>query len=403
MRQPFYKHLGFGFAIKSMTTRANHGLEIPGSSLKNMSEIERLMRTLLACAFMMVASHGYWWLMIPAMILFMSGYSAHCPMYQAARRNDSKARVRYYRSQLPKYNPQPVFIFSDSGRKVYANRPAQKQLGAVKQLTTLLKNSDLTLDSILNSEEVFSIQYQASDRVYTLTLRSIRNASGIAAFATDITKVIEVDREIIETQKEVVRTMGAIGETRSRETGNHVIRVAEYSRLLAIKVGMSEQDAELLKMASPMHDIGKVGIADAILNKPGKLSEDEFEIMKTHAELGYEMLRYSDRSILKAAATVAHEHHEKWDGSGYPRRLKGNDIHLFARITALADVFDALGSQRVYKDAWPLDKTLLHIKEQSGKHFDPVLVELFLDSMDEILAIRDEYEDEILENIQKVS
>ena len=165
----------------------------------------------------------------------------------------------------------------------------------------------------------------------------------------DISEIVNLSKEIEETQREVVFRMGAIGETRSKETGNHVKRVAEYSKLLGTLYGLSKEDTELLKQASPMHDIGKVGIPDSVLNKPGSLDTAEWKIMQTHSELGYEMLKHSDRPILKAAATVANEHHEKWDGSGYPNGLEKENIHIYGRITAVADVFDALGSDRCYK------------------------------------------------------
>jgi len=141
-----------------------------------------------------------------------------------------------------------------------------------------------------------------------------------------------------------------------------------------------------------MHDIGKVGIPDNILNKPGKLTEEEFEIMKTHAELGYEMLKGSNQALLKTASIISMEHHEKWDGSGYPRGLKGKEIHLYGRITAIADVFDALGHDRVYKKAWPLEKILDLFKEGQGKHFDPELIDLFMDNLDDFLAIKKSFD-----------
>jgi response regulator RpfG family c-di-GMP phosphodiesterase len=187
--------------------------------------------------------------------------------------------------------------------------------------------------------------------------------------------------------------MGAIGETRSKETGLHVKRVAEYSYLLGKFWGLSEEDASLLKQASPMHDIGKVGIADDILNKPAKLTFEEFEIMKTHAEIGYEMLKHSKRPILKASSMVAISHHEKWDGSGYPKGLKGERIPIFGRITAIADVFDALGHDRCYKKAWPLENILELFRNEKGKHFDPSLVDLFFENLDEFLEIRDSMQD----------
>jgi response regulator RpfG family c-di-GMP phosphodiesterase len=169
--------------------------------------------------------------------------------------------------------------------------------------------------------------------------------------------------------------------------------VAEYSYLLAKLAGLNEEEAALLKQASPMHDIGKVGIPDSILNKPGKLTDEEFKIMQGHAEIGYEMLKHSERKILKTSAIVAYTHHEKWNGSGYPRGLRGEDIPIYGRITAIADVFDALGHDRVYKKAWELDKILELFKEESGRHFDPNLVELFFNNLENFLEIRDRFQD----------
>jgi len=198
---------------------------------------------------------------------------------------------------------------------------------------------------------------------------------------------MELQFELEETQREVLLAMGAISETRSQETANHVRRVAEYSGRLAELAGLSQDKVELLKLASPMHDIGKVGIPDHILSKPGELTADEWAIMKTHATLGYELLRTSSRPILKAAAVIAHEHHEKWDGSGYPRGLAGKDIHIFGRITAVADVFDALASERAYKPAWAITKIIDFFRRSSGTHFEPVLVGLFLENIGEFHSI----------------
>jgi HD-GYP domain-containing protein (c-di-GMP phosphodiesterase class II)/phosphoribosyl 1,2-cyclic phosphodiesterase len=201
-------------------------------------------------------------------------------------------------------------------------------------------------------------------------------------------------KEIEDTQREVVFTMGAIAESRSKETGNHVKRVAEYSKVLALAYGMSEEDAELLKQASPMHDIGKVAIPDSILNKPGRFTESEFEIMKTHSELGYKMIKDSDRPLFQTASIVAHQHHERWDGNGYPKGLSKEDIHIYGRITAVADVFDALGSDRVYKKAWSDENIFKLFKEESGKQFDPKLIDLFFENLDTIMKIREEFKDE---------
>ena len=209
----------------------------------------------------------------------------------------------------------------------------------------------------------------------------------------DVTELFALHKEIEETQKEVIYKMGEIGETRSKETGNHVKRVAEYSKLLALLYGLDKHQADILFTASPMHDIGKVGIPDAILKKPAKLTTEEFEIMKTHAEIGYNILKNSKREVLKAASIVASEHHEKWDGNGYPLSLKGDDIHIFGRITALADVFDALGSIRCYKDSWSDEDIFSLFRKEKGKHFEPKLIDLFFENFDKFDEIRKKYKD----------
>jgi response regulator RpfG family c-di-GMP phosphodiesterase len=206
---------------------------------------------------------------------------------------------------------------------------------------------------------------------------------------------IHLRQDVEKTQKEVIGRIGSIAETRSKETGNHVKRVAEYSKLFALKLGLSQDEADTIKEASPMHDIGKVGIPDTILNKPEKLTFDEFEIMKQHAEIGYEMLKDSTRPLIQTAAKIARDHHEKWDGSGYPRGLRGADIHIYGRITAIADVFDALASDRCYKDAWPLEKVYDLFRLESGAHFDPNLVEIFFEHQEEFLTIKEYCKDEL--------
>ena len=206
-------------------------------------------------------------------------------------------------------------------------------------------------------------------------------------------EVNALNREIEDTQKEVLFTMGSIGETRSKETGNHVKRVAEYTKILALYYGLDEEEAEMLKLASPMHDIGKVAIPDSILNKPGKFDEHEREVMNTHAMLGYEMLKHSQRQLLKMAAIVAREHHERYDGKGYPDKKSGENIHIYGRITALADVFDALGSARIYKPAWDDAKIFALFKEERGKQFDPKLVDIFFEHLDTFLEVRETLKD----------
>ncbi len=249
---------------------------------------------------------------------------------------------------------------------------------------------------IYNNEGELMGAYQAINKMTreaAFNQQDLEHLKLAATYSGNALESAMLHQEIEDTQKEIIFTMAEVGESRSKETGNHVKRVAEYSRILALGLGMDEAEAELLRMASPMHDIGKIGIPDAVLKKPGKLTDEEFEIMKSHAAVGYQMLKNSRRRILKTAAIVAHEHHEKWNGRGYPRGLKGEEIHTFGRITAIADVFDALGSDRVYKKAWPLEKILNLFKEERGEHFDPKVCDAFFERLDAILEIRDRFSD----------
>lgn len=201
-------------------------------------------------------------------------------------------------------------------------------------------------------------------------------------------------RDVIkESQKELSYVIGEAVEMRSKETGSHVKRVAHFSYLLATKYGLSEYDAEMIKLASPLHDVGKVGIPDYVLNKPGKHTEEEWDIMRTHSDIGYEMLKRTDNPILKLGSVIAHQHHEKWNGQGYPLGLAGEKIDIAGRITALADVFDALGSNRCYKKAWTSDEILNLVRLQRGEHFDPELVDILLNNIDEFTAIREAFPD----------
>jgi PAS domain S-box-containing protein len=208
-----------------------------------------------------------------------------------------------------------------------------------------------------------------------------------------VLEVMHLNNEIRDSQKEIIFTIGIIGESRSKETANHVKRVAEYSKLLAKYSGLDDYRAELLKLASPMHDIGKVGISDAILNKPGRLTQQEMKIMMTHTELGYAMLKHSDKELLKLSASIAYEHHEKYDGSGYPRGLKGEEICIEGRITAVADVFDALGSNRVYKKSWRDEDIFSMFIKEKGKHFDPKIIDIFLEHKQDFIDIRNKFLD----------
>lgn len=200
-------------------------------------------------------------------------------------------------------------------------------------------------------------------------------------FSLNITIAFEnimLEKEVTDTQSEVILRLGEVLETRSRETGNHVRRLALLSQLVAKHLGLSEAECNEILNASPMHDIGKIAISDAILLKPGRFSDEEFDKMKYHAEAGYLMLSSSNRPLMKSAALIAWQHHEHFDGNGYPQGLKGEDIHLYARIVAIVDVFDALMHKRCYKEPWTLDQTIEVLKNGKGGQFDPKIIDTFL-------------------------
>jgi putative two-component system response regulator len=202
-----------------------------------------------------------------------------------------------------------------------------------------------------------------------------------------------VRRELDAARQETIERLTRAAEFRDDETAAHLQRMSHYCRMLARKKGLDEYQAELMRVASPMHDVGKIGIPDSILLKPSKLTPAEFEIMKKHAEIGYRILYGSDSELLNLAGNIARSHHEKWDGSGYPYGLRGSAIPLEGRIAAVADVFDALTSKRPYKPAWTMDEATAYLASGRARHFDPELVDLFLGSMDEVLDIRQQFQD----------
>ncbi|QSZ40986.1 HD domain-containing protein [Sulfurimonas aquatica] len=361
----------------------------------NMNQTESYIRFVIASALLTYAVlNSSIVFSVISLFIYYSAVKKFCLLYHIFHINEKYGLKNYYLALLPKYRTSPVFIFNDKSKIIFSNESAKEEIPNIQSLTDLnIDNQDEFIDNGL--EDV--IMYRYRDKHYQVELKGISQEKIFLAYFTDVTELIElneaVSKAIEETQREIIYAMGEIGETRSKETGNHVKRVALYSKELARLYGLSEEESERLQMASPMHDIGKVGIPDAILNAPRKLTFDEFKIMKTHAQLGYEMLKSSNKPILKAASIVANEHHEKWDGSGYPNGTSGEDIHIYGRITAIADVFDALGSERVYKKAWELDDILELFKQESGKHFDPKLILLFIDNLDKFLLIRDKYID----------
>ena len=206
-------------------------------------------------------------------------------------------------------------------------------------------------------------------------------------------KVRDRTAEVTESRLEIIRHLGRAAEYRDNETGRHVIRMSQYSQFIALAYGLPEDEAELVLNSAPMHDLGKIGIPDHILLKPGKLDKDEMDIIKSHCDIGHNIITPHKSILLTTAATIALTHHEKWDGSGYPRGLSGHDIPLVGRIAAIADVFDALTSKRPYKKAWTVQDAKAEICRESGAHFDPDLVQVFSRCLPEILHVKEQFAD----------
>jgi len=261
----------------------------------------------------------------------------------------------------------------DLGAVDYLTKPIQPEI--------LLARIRAVLASILlkEQEEAYKTQLNA----YNLSVE---------------TRVAERTREVVQTQLDLIHRRGRAAEYRDNETGMHIKRMSLYCVALAEAMGLSWHECDMMKHASPLHDLGKIGIPDKILLKPGKLDADEWEIMKTHSTIGAQILSRSKSDMLNFAKIIALTHHEKWDGSGYPKGLKGEKIPQAGRIVAICDVFDALTSVRPYKKAWSLKDTFSHLEEQKGSHFDPKIVPLFLDITPEILKIQKQHGDPLPEN-----
>lgn len=267
----------------------------------------------------------------------------------------------------------------------------------------LLKDKSEIYESIaskLKENKIWqgSLEARAKDgsTIYSkATILPISNSAGhvieYMSVLADTTTQVKLQQSIIDAQKEILYTFGELSEMRSQETGEHVKRVSLVSELLAQKSGCSHEEVELIKIASPMHDIGKVIIPDEILLKPGKLTAEEFKIMQKHSEYGYVIFKKSPQKILQSAALIAYEHHEKYDGTGYPRGLKGEEISKMGQIVAIVDVFDALMHDRVYKSAWSLEETLKLIESEKSRAFDPKLVDIFIENINEIIAINEKF------------
>lgn len=219
------------------------------------------------------------------------------------------------------------------------------------------------------------------------SIQDLERLSLTAVYSAKTVESAMLNMELEATQREIIHILGEVSEYRSQETGDHIQRVAEISFMLAKFLGLPEDEVEQIRLASPMHDLGKVGIPDAILNKPGRFTDDEYAIMKTHSEIGYTMLRNSKRKLLRFAAEIARSHHERWDGKGYPAGIKGEEIPLAGRICSVADVLDALSSPRCYKQPWPEEKVREEFLKQRGAQFQPELVDVLMAHWDEVYSL----------------
>lgn len=277
---------------------------------------------------------------------------------------------------------------------------AIKEMEHAKSIPVIFLTAKSDADSINEGFEVGGVDYiikpfhanELLARVRThIELAVSREAIKKRADEIEVKARLQAKRlagEIEAGQVEMIYILMEVMESTSDETGQHIRRVAEMCRLLGSYVSsLSEEDVNTLFLASPMHDIGKITVPEEILHKPGKLTAEEMTIMRTHAEKGYDLLKNSKRRLSTAAAIIAHEHHEKWDGTGYPRGLKGDEIHIYGRIVALADVFDALTHKRQYKSAWTIDDAVDYIQQHSGSHFDPALVDILVEHLPEFLEI----------------
>lgn len=255
----------------------------------------------------------------------------------------------------------------------------------LEQATQTMAKGDFSKEiEITSNDEIGSLAYKFEIMRKNLLQRDLLNQKQ--------TQEIEaLNEEMFSTQKILIETLGEIVEKRYIDDPNHIKRVAQMSYLLAKLMGINEEEARILKIVSPMHDVGKIGISDAILLKPGKLTNEEFQIMKDHSTIGFNILKDTHKKTLDLAAMVAYEHHEKWDGTGYPRGIKEEEISIFGRITAIIDVYDALANKRCYKDAWSDESILEYIEQNSGTQFDPTLVKIFLEHYDEFKAVQNNY------------
>jgi len=285
---------------------------------------------------------------------------------------DGMEFIRRYREPAKNQDIPVLMITADHEKET---RYAALEVGANDFLTKPIDNAE----------------FRARLRNMMSLRRSQKALADRAAWLAE--KVAEATSEILDREHEMITRLSRAAEFRDPETGAHIHRMSNYSQLIAKQLGLPQVELEVILRAAPMHDVGKIAIPDNILLKPGKLDAAEWEIMKTHAEKGWEILRGSRSSLLDVAAEIAYSHHEKFDGSGYPRGLVGENIPLYGRIVAVADVFDALTTERPYKKAWAVEDAMDFLFSNAGTHFDPLCVAAFIARIQEALVIRASFQD----------
>jgi putative two-component system response regulator len=264
-----------------------------------------------------------------------------------------------------------------------------------RHIPVIFITAKITLDEELQGFAVGAVDYITKPVSAPLVQARVRTHLALHDQNRELErKVRQRTAELQETRLKIIQRLGRAAEYKDNETGLHVIRMSHYSHILAQAAGLGEREAEMLLNAAPMHDIGKIGIPDEILKKPGKLEAEEFRIMQQHCNIGAEIIGEDSAELLQLARVVALSHHEKWDGSGYPQGLVGEDIPRVGRMVAVADVFDALTSKRPYKRAWSLEEAIDYLQQSVGSHFDPELVPLFVQQIDQVKAVMDQFADQ---------
>jgi putative two-component system response regulator len=296
----------------------------------------------------------------------------------------------------PVVNPDIILLdVMMPGMDGYETCKRLKAMPSLAQIPIMFVTTLGETDSQLRGLELGAVDYITKPYVASLVKSRVRTHVSLYHHCTRLQEMVQLSTtELLDTRLEIIRRLGRAAEYRDNETGMHVMRMSHMTRLLALAHGMNDQEAEILFQASPMHDVGKIGTPDHILMKPGKLNDEEWAIIRRHTVIGAEIIGNHPSDLMATARVVALRHHERWDGTGYPGGLKGEEIPLEARIVALADVFDALLSVRPYKPAWSLEKTMEYIRASKGKHFDPRLIEELLRILPDCLAVREQYRDD---------